>query len=267
MAMRFSTVDILKQAIALSGPNAQQLKVMLEALRAEAIPRAARQQMWTEIGVAAQRSLVQGYTSRRLRRPIGPYRAGDDRYSGALGKALRSESMWRATPYGLYFINRDVLDKEARHWRRLNFGAGAGGKEGITAPGHFPVSGLGMMMGLAPDPRPPFRIPPGYWIGQGTFQSPSTERVGQDAFYLARHGGLVAGSRSAALAQSAGRLSRSGMTRGIASRNFLDPAIRRIGVEIKPGLDRLWATQRSNSARSETIRKKTGRARLPRTLG
>lgn len=259
-AARFSLVDILKQAIAAGVPNERQLKVMLEAARAEAIPRAARQQMWTEIGVAAQASLVQGYTSRRLKRPVASYRSGD-RFAGALGKALRSESMWMATPFGLYFLNREVLDREAQHWRRLNFGAGAGGKErSILAPGRFPVTGLGMMIGLEPDPRPAFLIPPGFWIGEGALQFPSKERVGQDAFYV--------GTRSAALAQSAGRrMSKVGMTRGIASRNFLDPAMRRIGREIKPGLDRLWETQRSNIRRSEIIRKKTGRARLPRSLG
>lgn len=259
MGMRFSSVDILKQAIELSVPDSARLKVLLDALRAEAIPRNMRQQMWEEIGQRAHFRTMVAFLGRPHKRPVGSYRQGDRYSGGALVRALSNPAMFQASATGLAFINRELLDKEARHWARLNFGAGAGGRESdLTPPGRFPVTGLGMMMGLDPDPRPAFKLPPGFWLGSGRRVPSSDDRVGQDAFYLR--------SGSAALSQSLGKSDRQTFTRGIAANNFLDAPIESIASQIKPGLDKLWESARAKKGRDEIIRRKTGRARIPRAL-
>ncbi len=266
MGMRFSTVDILKQAVESGVPDSANLRVLLSALRAEAIPRSMRQQMWEEIGSSARMALYRAFLGRPHLRPIPSYRTGDRQSGGALRKALSNPEMFRATPTGLFLINREILDKEASHWRRLNFGAGQGGKEGdLTPPGRFPVTGLGMLIGLEPDPRPGFTIPPGFWINGGTFHSASDERTGKDQFYIR--------SKSSALGQS-GRngIKSSKMTRGIAANNFLDAPIEMVASQIRPGLNRLWESSRASKRKSgfafrdQIIRQKTGRTRLPRAL-
>lgn len=261
MGARISAVEIIKEAVRLGVPDSANLKVLLAALRSEAIPRSMRQQMWEEIGTAARFALFRAYLGRPHARPIPSYRQGDRQSGGELRRALSNPQMIRATPTGLFLINRDILDKEARHWRRLNFGAGGGGREGdLTPPGRFPVSGMGMLIGLEPDPRPAFSIPPGFWIGRdGQFMQPSDDRTGQDQFYLR--------SSSAALAQSgSGGFKTKRMTRGIAANNFLDAPMEVVAAQIKPGLDRLWESARAKKGRDEIIRRKTGRARIPRAL-
>lgn len=258
-----SAVAAIRDGIAsasaeMTGPGWQ---AFLESLRQELIPRTARQAMWERIGTAAQRSLVASYAGRRYRRPIGSYRVGDRYSGGALARALSNPDMVKATAFGLYFINVDRLDREARHWRRLNFGAGAGGAEGIEAPGQFPVTGMGLMIGLEPDPRPSFTMPRGLWLSRGGVrQPPSTDRVGQDAFYLASGSGYEQ-SGGFGIRADAGRI-----TRGIASRNFLDPPVRLIGARLRPELEGLWDQVRRDNKRSKYIRAKTGRTRLPTRL-
>lgn len=254
-----TAVSVIREAIAsgaaeMQGPG---WKTFLEALRVEAIPRTMRQAMWERIGSAAHRSLIAAYAGRKYRRPVGQYRVGEDRYSGgALGRALSSPQQYRATPFGLYFINVQLLDAEARHWRRLNFGAGAGGAEGIENPGEFPVTGMGLILGLEPDRRPGFTMPRGFWLNGGKRVAPSMDRVGEDSFYVARGAGLNQ-SGGFGIRPDAGRI-----TRGIASRNFLDPPVRMIASRLRPELENLWEQVRKDKVRSKIVRVKTNRTRL-----
>lgn len=251
----FSTVQMLGASLQSSARemSTQKANAMLEALRGEAIPRSWRQAMWDEIGANAQASMVAAYQRRRFQRHTVYPQARTDRYAnGALLRALESPGQFLATPFGLYFINTDILDQEARHWRRLNFGAGSGGREGITPPRRFQVTGLGLMIGLEPDRRPAFRIPRGMWISQsGQRVSAGANEPGTDAFYPGR------------TYRAPGQLTAAKMTRGIASRNFLDAPMQRIAKEIKPGLDRLWDRVRDNNSRTTIVKAKTGYVRLP----
>jgi hypothetical protein len=135
------------------------------------------------------------------------------RASGALGRAIRDRRFWYATATEIKFINKDLLDKEARHWRRLNFGAGAGA---ITPPGQFQLAlgsqMIGAAIGLAPDPRPAFTLPRGFFLGSGgQWQPPGTPGTG--------------------VFIPLGKTPRS-TTHGIVATNFLDAGVKRLLREI-----------------------------------
>lgn len=187
------------------------------ALAARAIPRGRIQRAHQSAGDAGRRAMVAGFTHRRHRRPVASYREGDRFSGGALRRALNNPGMVEATSFTLRFINTDILDAEARHWRRLNFGAGAGSSGGISAPELFPIRWEGMVVatiGLAPDPRPAFTIPIGMFVTPGGQRvRPSVERRGTDMFYPRK-------------------TSRVFPTAGIASSNFLDAGVRAIATAL-----------------------------------
>lgn len=122
---------------------------------------------------------------------VASYRVGKGRLSGgALKRAVFHESQVKADGTGITYINQKLLNSEARHWARLNFGAGAAGaktvqrrtydltfggtrKGGPSAQGtKVKKVGFGSLHGA----RPPFFMPLGIWgtedeqgrIGKGT---------------------------------------------------------------------------------------------------
>jgi hypothetical protein len=185
---------------------------------------AKRTQIHREVGLAAQRSVRAAYSNRRHRKRTPSYRISansqrNQRYAGgALLRVIGASDFFEATPSGLKFINTTRLNKEAKQWRRLNFGAGG---RATTPPGRYSVSWDGLVvatMGLEPDPRPAFRIPRGYWFAGG-------QRVGAGMgteFYPV--GEQPSGTR--------GRPSPARMTKGIAASNFLDAGVQRIAREM-----------------------------------
>ena len=181
------------------------------------------------VGRATMRSVVAGFDNRRMRRPVARYRAGDNRLSGKLRRALLSDDHIDRGIRHLRVINTSLLDREAAHWRRLNFGAGSIG--GQPGPEQFTITWEGVALGtlgLDPDPRPGFVIPFGYWLGKRGIESPSGERRGMDQFFP---GAAPAGP-------GASRYQRRRPTGGIAARNFLDAGVRRLANE----LPRAYAT-------------------------
>lgn len=209
--------------------QSRQLKTLAEAFRAELIPAGRRRAAFEEMGRNAQLSVQQAYTHRRGRRNIrdAAYRNRPDRFAnGALLRAIQNRNFYQATSDGLRFINRRILDQEAQHWRRLNFGAGGAAGE---SPRRFNFEMLAQAsFGLAPDPRPAFVIPPGFWIRSG-------ERVragGPPAAFFPRGGAAGVGAR--------GRPSPLRMTRGIRATNFLDAGIRRIANDLGPTMIGLY---------------------------
>jgi hypothetical protein len=201
--------------------------------------------------------MIQGYRNRRFKRPAGKYRPGDQRLSGELAKALSNPGHVRADAYQLEFLNTRLMDRQAAHWRRLNFGAGAGSREGITAPAQYPINWNGLVvgvMGFGTQPSPAFRIPRGFWM------TPSGEpagganpaRLGQDQFYL----------RGMRVGRGFGRPSTAKVTAGIASRNFLDAGVRRVANELPRSYAAIYADL-YQEARSQLLAI-SGRARVPR---
>lgn len=211
------------------------------------------QQAHQQVGDAAVRAMVAGFNSRRFRRPAGRYRAGDNRLTGTLGRALNSTSMVRADATSLSIINEEVLDKEAAHWRRLNFGAGAGSTEGIIAPQKFTITWGGIVagtLGLEMQPSPAFSIPFGFWISGGRPVPPSREALGTGQFFVGSPRGVDPDEPGFVPRQ------RKLPTAGIGSRNFLDAGVRAVANQLPRAYEQiyidLWNTSRStldNAAR------------------
>lgn len=211
----------------------------------------------TDVGLAAQRSMVQGFRNRRFRRPAGRYRAGENRLSGELGKALSNQGHVRANPYTLEFLNIHLMDQQAAHWRRLNFGAGGGSQEGITAPQQFPINWNGLVvatLGLDSQPSPAFRIPRGFWLTPSgeSAGGANPSRLGQDQFFL----------RGQRIGRSAGRPSKSVVTAGIASRNFLDAGVRRVANELPRAYETIYTEAWTDM--KPVLQALAGTARVPR---
>lgn len=220
------TQGLIQAADKVTAKQSQQLKTLGKALSADLIPPARRQQAHYKIGKAAQLSTQQGYVNRSAKRNtpstrMNPRDARNRRYAGgALLRAIQAPDFFQATANGLEFINVNRLDKEARQWRRLNFGAG--GVAG-AAPGRSQVIWAGLVvaqLGLAPDPRRPFKIPKGYWINGNDFYP---------------RGEAPKGSTKGARRQG------SEMTAGIVASNFLDAGVARIATEFPLEYQRMYA--------------------------
>jgi hypothetical protein len=220
------TQAVIQAAEKVSDRQSQQLKALGKALAADVIPPDRRQKAHETIGKAAQLSTQQGYTHRKHKRntPSTRITANDDKNrrfaGGALLRAIQAKDFFRATSNGLEFINVTRLDTEAKQWKRLNFGAG--GKAGAS-PGRSEVRWSGMVvaqLGLAPDPRPAFKIPKGYWINGNDFYP---------------RGEAPKGSTKGARRQGAK------ITEGIVASNFLDAGVRRIANEFPLEYQRMYA--------------------------
>jgi hypothetical protein len=218
------------------------------ALAARAIPHGQLRRAHQDAGDQARRSMVAAYTHRPHRRAVPSYRIGDRYAGGALRRALNQPGQVEATPFTLRFINRDILDQEARQWRRLNYGAGGGSEGGITAPAQFPVQWDGLVvatMGLPPDTRPGFTIPQGMFVTPGGERvRPSTARRGQDTFRV-------------------GNPNRRFPTAGIASSNFLDGGVRRLVTALPISYLDMYTRLYNNAARSAHITLRVGATMVP----
>lgn len=78
--------------------------------------------MYQRLGEVGQRASVDRYLAARSDRP--EYRVGQGRISGgALRRAIESPDYFRASSEGLAFARTDVLNREAKHWARINYSA------------------------------------------------------------------------------------------------------------------------------------------------
>lgn len=128
------------------------------------------------LGEAMQTAVLHSYdqvvTARKTipsyRQPGNP-QGESPRYSGgALRNALESDTMVKTDANGISFIDTTTLDAEAKHWYRLNFGAGD--KQGRPAyEFNWQIGGQSLgFLSLANPPSPAFRMPRGIWsTGEG----------------------------------------------------------------------------------------------------
>lgn len=121
-------------------------------------------------------AVLTAYEQNVLAESVGPYRVGSrSRLSGKLLDALRSPTMAIGTATGIGFIDDELLNETARHWQRLNFGAGPA--EGSLPRPRARVqfgSNQGFSLSLPDPPRPNFNVPEspagvGYFLGNGQF--------------------------------------------------------------------------------------------------
>lgn len=211
------------------------------------------------VGAAAQLSVQQAFTHRPNRQHTSPYRMAPrfDRNrrqaGGALLRAIQAPDFFEATPEGINFGNESRLDREASHWRRINFGAMP---DAGQAPGRFtPIwNGVALAaLGLTDQPSPAFRLPVGYWIVPGGERAKGNV-VGAE-FYP--QGEQPAGTL--------GRPSRARMARGIEASQFLDAGVRRIAQELPREYSALVADIFRNPALNQTIESRIG-VRAPRPV-
>lgn len=125
-----------------------------------------RKRLHDDIGRRAQQAVLNAYAQTVTARKRTPsYRLGDRYAGGRLRAAIASSSFYEATPRGLTFINRDVLDREAKHWHRLNFGAGARGGGGRRL---YEIRWGGLVaatIGFDDGPSKAFGLPEGFFLG------------------------------------------------------------------------------------------------------
>jgi hypothetical protein len=195
---------------------------MAEAIMSHGISPAKLLETNIRICKLAQDSMLRGLANRTPRRSpalramYASYRNSNSsqRASGALKRVIGDDNFYEATVQGIRFINTSLLNTEAKHWKRLNFGAGSGA---IAVPGKFQldVGGqlIGEAIGLNPDPRIGFNMPPGFWLGPG----------GQHQ---------AAGFAGSGVFVPTGKWPRSKKKSGIVTTNFMDAGVKRLVREV-----------------------------------
>ena len=207
------------------------------------VAASTRKEFFETLGRRAHGAVKKSYAS-RSRGPSGYRSGGQDeklrRYSGGkLRTALgRPENIYRASSNGITFLpDIKQLDREARQWYRLNFGALPGSGQ---ASQQFDVSISNIYLfsiGFRANPSEPFRIPRGFWIENGEPVPAGTP--GTSAFYPRRAAAKIghAVGRGKEEQKAATNFFPGRRTaRGIQAEHFLDAGLRRFAEDIRdPG--------------------------------
>jgi hypothetical protein len=140
------------------GGNAHAITNMVYESVNKGVPDRLMLRANTVLAESAQRAVVSGWRS-RLPLRSAPYRKGPDpdhdRLSGKLGEALADESMLRyTTPRGISFLNVQVLNSQARHWYRVNYGA-FGPRANPNRPKAYPITVDGHTVMMLQDEHQP----------------------------------------------------------------------------------------------------------------
>lgn len=179
-----------------------------------------------ELADSMQQATLEAYNERVVRHQVASYRDGDGRFPGALRDALEDPSMAVGTATGIAFINETLLNDRAIFWARLNFGTLGTGEQSFDFPAPRARlqfgSNQGINLHLAGDRRPPFRVPEfpkhgGDNKGLGYFNP-------EGQFFLGK-GNKEEGDKT---------IARSGFSRGIGARRFLDAGLVRLARDFKP---------------------------------
>ncbi len=189
---------------------------------------------------------------------VGSYRGGAGRLPGAMIAALAHPSMAVADGRGISYINKTLLNKEAIHWMRLNFGA-QGSAVSNRTPRMFPVyfdQRILFPVGSEAQVRPAFSLPAGRWTNGServpfNKGSPSGElgRVSVDRFFP---GG---GGRGTKAVDGAGGKPSAYKTGGIVGANFIDAGFAAFAGEFGPALllmHKKWTTDAAAFPRPST---------------
>ncbi len=198
------------------------------------------------IAAKMRTAVVSAYESNVIAVRSAPtYRKGDNRYAGgALLRALESPTMAIGSAEGIAFVDVPLLDRTARHWARLNFGAGAAeGRSGVSfrqpnARIQF-GSNQGVSLRFTNPPRPNFKVPQqgfGYFNKQGQLflgRPPKKRGRGSEVTVV---GGFPEGKPSVS---------------GIAPRRFLDAGL----VALGKNFGRMYKEHFADAARAAASKK------------
>jgi len=282
----FLGTDIVENALT-NAPAAtfQNLSLFLAAMAESSNRKQGLARIHEVVASKALAAVQQAYDSRFP--GDNRYRAGQNRESGKLGPALRNPNLVRAQKDGILFMNRQVLDSQAKHWYRLNFGAQPAGRQ--RRPGQFPISFDGQSLGsIGLDDRPSgrFSLPTGIWLAGGSNPVPhngargrsegSRGRTSSDQFYTVKwffqRAAAVRGEGDASFKKFASSLTgmaadrrkrgvRSGgripftkrvETKGIRGAHFFDAGVRVIATQLPLEYSSLLIKWQSEASRSGT---------------
>ncbi len=197
----------------------KQLQTIADVFSRGQHDRSTMARIHNEIGQAAKRSTVASYRYRVSSFKRTPsYRIGDRLSGGVLQRALNSDNIYEASAEGIHFPNVTWLNSEAKHWARLNFGAGEAAGSAIygNAKRKFSVTWDDVViaqLGFTETKRPAFGIPPGFFVQGEAGRRGGRARSAGGAFYPTRQGPMRP-------------------TRGITPTNFLDAGLARIAREL-----------------------------------
>lgn len=129
------------------------------------------------VGAEAQAKVISSYLSRVNQAGTPPYRANASgkfkRYAGGkMLQALQDPSFFKGTALALEFINEQLLDRKAKQWYRLNYGAGPRGKSGpYKAQEHklkFFEETVGVVSLKGMQPSEAYNMPRGFFVNPQT---------------------------------------------------------------------------------------------------
>lgn len=206
-----------------------------------------------DVARGAQEKIIESYQMSPYIDKSHPYRfAGDIRFrrysKGKMLNALRDPGLIKSDSYAIHFVDRGILDNQAKQWRRLNFGAKPKGQRKVEE-GKMTMFGQATGVGLALQGKPSaaFAIPQtlayGFFANQFagdnfgqafTPVSPGSHRG--DAFYIYVKGFTVLHRKKNS---KYGELFKRRMTRGIFGSSFLEEGARYINKEYPPRLEQL----------------------------
>ena len=169
-----------------------------------------------KIAKEAQNAILAAYQSNVIaQKQVPSYRRGQGRFPGGLGAVLGSKGFIQSNVKGFRVGNRTQLNAQARHWARLNFGAGPKAESGEPAVVTQMVihgASIGPPIQFTEGPRPGFNIPenPAY---KGYFKGPNPSE-----FHIIKKG--KRGKKGGSGINNLGFAPRPAS--GIAGRRFLD---------------------------------------------
>lgn len=118
---------------------------------------------------------------------VEEYRYGQNRLTGKLDEYFDGPELNQSTAFRISFLNVQELNENARHWMRINYGAGDAAGPSEDAPSAI-IFGESFEIGSPPGlgKRPTPMIPKGMWReggGYGGSIKPDRSRAGSDAFF------------------------------------------------------------------------------------
>lgn len=154
-ALQLAMPQMLAGAIGQAGKEIPKIvQAMGQALDLKVIPKDRMRAANIRIAEMAHASVVRGWRSRL---PAHTPPGGSEKHlSGHLGRALADPGMTLYTTADyISFINTDILDSEAEHWYRVNYGAAGSRYSEGRKPSRFVVQLGGSAIGSFRDDRPP----------------------------------------------------------------------------------------------------------------
>lgn len=186
-----------------------------------------------------QQVMADSYQSTKI--GLSSYRSGDkspnERYSGGkLLNALLSPEFSRVGASTVDFGVVSHLDKEARQWARLNYGAGKPGREPAARVVNF-LGGNFAAFTSRPDPGTAFKLPEGFFSDQAFDSSNQKFKNGTAGpyFYPTAAGATASGkgSKGKPFKASPPRMA------GIAGRGFIEDGINAFAKHWGEGMNQL----------------------------